>query len=210
MSQPEGHYQFFIQATVIIRHAQSIINSAPNIDRSSIEQCLAQLEAVRIALHSLEDGFTTSDEQQELIGITTHFIIQLEALYEDPTETTSIPLPTQHTGQRGRPAYILDLELALHLHDLGNTWQDIATAIGCTRQTIYNHLNEAGLSSSRKEFTQISDEELDTLILNISQEHPFSGSTIMKGHLEAQSIHVSLKRVKQSLKRVNPEAVLLR
>ncbi|KIJ50739.1 hypothetical protein M422DRAFT_245404 [Sphaerobolus stellatus SS14] len=117
MSQPEGHYHFFVEASKIIHQAQ----------------CLAQLEAVRVALHHLDDGLKTPGEQEELISMATHFILTLEALYEDPTQQNSMPLPTQSTGRPGKPSIELDLELAIHLHDLSNTWQEVADALGCSR-----------------------------------------------------------------------------
>lgn len=58
------------------------------------------------------------------------------------------PFPERQTPNNlkgGRPKYILDLEAACSLHELGISWRDVAKTLGVARQTIYNHLHEAGL-----------------------------------------------------------------
>ncbi|KAK7013506.1 Integrase catalytic domain-containing protein [Favolaschia claudopus] len=98
----------------------------------------------------------------------------------------------------------------LELHNLGNSWEAVADALGVRRQTLYNHLKRAGLSSGRLPFTTISDDELDEQISSISLLHPFAGSNIMSGHLEAIGIHVPVRRIQESLWRVDAIGVLVR
>jgi hypothetical protein len=105
---------------------------------------------------------------------------------------------------------MLDLRRAQELHALGNTWKDIASAMGVVRQTLYNHMAASGFSTARKEFTDISDDYLDELVAEISLEHPFIGSAIVQGHLEARKVHVPRLRVQECLKRVDAMGVLVR
>ena len=51
---------------------------------------------------------------------------------------------------------------------------------------------------------------LDEIVAEIGRQHPFIGSTIMQGHLEARGIHISRTRVQQSLRRVDAIGVLVR
>ncbi|KAJ7300686.1 hypothetical protein DFH08DRAFT_828236 [Mycena albidolilacea] len=81
--------------------------------------------------------------------------------------------------------------------------RDITWAMGVSRQTLYNHMDNAGRSTARREWTEISDVELDERVAEISLLHPFSGSAIISGHLEARSIHVPRKRVQDNLRRVD-------
>jgi hypothetical protein len=211
MAQQEAHYYFFIEAGSVVQQAENLLQAAPNVDRSSIEQSLAQLEALRITLYNFHDEQTTAEELQNLIQAVTELASRLTAIYDDPIENDMLQPETLASGPRGgRPALAIDLEVVLHLWEIGCKWVDIARVLGCTRQTLHNHLKRAGISVEQKTFTQISDYDLDMIVLAISREHPFIGSTIMKGHLESREIYVSLRRVKQSLKRVDPEAVLLR
>ncbi|KAK0241038.1 hypothetical protein EDD85DRAFT_726852, partial [Armillaria nabsnona] len=85
----------------------------------------------------------------------------------------------------------------------------VAKAMGTTRGTMYNHLQRAGIPSERPEFTAISDAELDDVIAEISLAHPFIGSVIILGHLEAKGIHLPHERVQESLRRVDAIASCL-
>jgi len=208
MSQEDPHYNFFNESAKIMCHAQVLLDAAPHIDQRSIEQCLAQLEAIHITQHNLEDPTLAIEEQEQLTQAVTYMIGQLEELSDDPTSIPAGPLHI-YTSKHGQPAMALNLEHIIHLHDLGNSWTDIATVMGCSRQTIHNHLRCADIPSNCPVYTDISNEDLDSRVSAISQQHPFIGSTIMKGHLVTIGIHVSLCWVKESLKRVDPEAVLL-
>jgi hypothetical protein len=96
------------------------------------------------------------------------------------------------------------------LHDLGNTWEDIAHPFGISRSTLYEHLDCAGRSSAWKEWTEISDEDLDERVAEISLLYSFSGSAIISGHLEARGVHVARKHVQDRLRRVDEIGVLVR
>ncbi|KAJ6550743.1 hypothetical protein B0H10DRAFT_1648708, partial [Mycena sp. CBHHK59/15] len=56
--------------------------------------------------------------------------------------------------------------------------------------------------------TEMTDEELDELVAEISLAHPFRGSTIISGHLESRGVHVPKKRVQDSLRRDQPNLIL--
>jgi hypothetical protein len=104
----------------------------------------------------------------------------------------------------------LDLDRAILFHDLGNTWEDIAVEMGVPRATIYNHLEKYDLSPARKEWSQLTDDQLDETVSEISLAHPFVGTTIVMGHLEARQIHLPPARVQESLRRVDRIGVLVR
>ena len=52
--------------------------------------------------------------------------------------------------------------------------------------------------------------ELDEHVAEISLSHPFSGATIIHGHLTAKGLNIPLERVKSSLQRVDPIGVSAR
>jgi hypothetical protein len=93
---------------------------------------------------------------------------------------------------------------------MGLSWAQIAKAMGVSRRTLYYHFDAAGISTARRPFTEISDDDLNTLVLDISQRHPLSGSVIVQGHLESIGVHVSAVRVEESLRRVDAIGVDLR
>lgn len=212
-SHTENHdeaHHFFMESHRIAIEAQFIIDSLPNTEITAVERIVRQLEAVRTILLCLDDPATTSDEIDQLAAYVNFLLIPLEDFLASPPLPANTHIPREYTDTRGRPSYILDLQRAQELHALGNTWKDIATAMGVVRQTLYNRMAANGLSTARREFTDISDEDLDELVAEISLQHPFIGSTIVHGHLEAREVRVPRLRVQESLKRVDAIGVLVR
>lgn len=137
-------------------------------------------------------------------------LLPLKEFLSSPPPPANSHLPCQPSGGHGRPAYIIDIIHVQQLHNLGNFWSDVATAMGVDCKTLYNHLSRAGLSTAHPEHSDISDDELNEVVAEISILHPFVGSTIIHGHLKSCSIHVPLKRVKASIQRLDPIGVLVR
>lgn len=212
-SQTDNHdaiHHFFMESHRIATEAQFIIDSLPNADIDAVERIIHQLEAIRTILLSLDDPNTSPDEAQQLIYFVSHLLTPLEKFLATPLPPANSNVRCEYTNSKGRPSYVLDLDRAHELHMLGNTWDNIAEAMGVTRQTLYNHMTSQGMSTARKDWTEISDEELDEVVAGISLEHPFIGSTIVQGHLEARGVHVPRLRVQESLKRVDGMGVLVR
>lgn len=208
-----GHdpvHRFLMHCHTITIDAQFIISSFPNADHAAVERITHQLDAIRTILSTLDDETTSEETRNSLLDFVTELLHPLEQFLTHPPPPANSLVPLIHTGRPGRPRYVLDLDRAILLHDLGNTWQGVAYAMGVTRQTLYNRLNEAGLSTARKEYTDIGDEDLDEHVAEISLKHPFVGSTIVMGHLEAKGIHLQRLRVQDSLRRVDALGVLVR
>ncbi|KAI5885431.1 uncharacterized protein SCHCODRAFT_02557851, partial [Schizophyllum commune H4-8] len=158
----------------------------------------------------MEDEDIPEQERTDLIDHVQALLSPLEEFLRTTPFLPNLFIPREYTGKRGRPRYILNLERAIALHDLGNSWEDVATAMGVARSTLYEHMDRAGLSSARRDFTAISNEELDELVTEFSRLHPFSGSAILMGDLEARGIHLPRARVQESLRRVDAIGVLVR
>ncbi|KAJ7247535.1 hypothetical protein C8J57DRAFT_945841, partial [Mycena rebaudengoi] len=56
----------------------------------------------------------------------------------------------------------------------------------------------------------IDDDALDENFADISLRHPFAGSSIISGHLEAIGIHIPMRRIQESLYRVDAVGVIVR
>ncbi|KAJ7669798.1 hypothetical protein B0H17DRAFT_853500, partial [Mycena rosella] len=54
-----------------------------------------------------------------------------------------------------------------------------------------------------REWSDLTDDEIDELVSEISLAHPFVGTTIILGHLEAREVHLPRERVQESLRRVD-------
>ena len=119
---------------------------------------MRQLQAVYNLLLRLDDPLVTPEELEALQRLTSNTLQPLEEFLSTPPPPPSQSVPRQEASGRGRPSYKLSLQRAQRLHALGNSWADVAAAIGVNRKTLYNHLRSAGLSSSRPAHTDISDD----------------------------------------------------
>ncbi|KAJ3901637.1 hypothetical protein F5879DRAFT_924467 [Lentinula edodes] len=177
-SRDHIHY-FFAEAHVLTSEAKFVINALPNAEMRAVESLVHKLYAVRSILRDIDDTNSNPDELEHLGDYVESLIRPLETFVDSPPPAPSTKIPIHHTGQWGRPAYVLDLDRAILLHNLGLSWESIAHAMGCTRQTIYNHLEKAGLYNAKEvPHTSISDTDLDEKIASIADEHPFIGSAI--------------------------------
>jgi hypothetical protein len=93
---------------------------------------------------------------------------------------------------------------------MGNSWDNIAQVLGVTRSTLYRHLDFAGLSTSRPEYDNITNEELDNAVAAISLKHPYLGQNLIRAHLASAGILVHIQRVQASLQQVDAVGVLMR
>ena len=59
-------------------------------------------------------------------------------------------------------------------------------------------------------YTDISDEQLDGTCRNITREFPNCGVRRMRGFLSARGIHVTWERTRETMRRIDPEGVLIR
>jgi AraC-like DNA-binding protein len=201
---------FFLQAERVITEAQFIIDSLPNAEVPAVERAIRQLNAVKTVLLNIDDPFTTEDEQSQLTCIIQHYLSPLEAYLVAPEPANGFGVKQAQPQGWGRPRYLLDLDRAYHLHQLGISWTDIADAMGVDRKTLYHHFKREGRSTARQLFTEITDDELDEVVAEIALLHPFVGVTVMMGHLEVKGIHLPRERVRLSLGRVDAMGMLVR
>lgn len=192
--------------------AENLIDSIPNVETAAVEHSASRLRALRDLLFSMEDEQTSDEKKKEMMDYLNNLIVTLDNFVESQEVGDLAPeIPLHHEQQgRGRKAYDLDLQAAQGLHNLGVSWKVIAHAMGVSRRTIYRHMRRAGLATSPRLHTAISDEELDRLVQQIHEEHPFVGCRIVKGHLESRGVHVARLRIQDSLRRVDAIGVLLR
>jgi hypothetical protein len=202
-------HSFLIHAGRILQETQFIIDSIPNVETFSVERALRQLHAIHFVLSNMEDDWLEQSEIDALVDTVIAAGVSLENFQQAPPVSRNIGT-SRAASTGGRPRYVIDLDRAIELHDMGNPWDSVADAMGVCRSTLYNHLERANLSSARRVFTALSDDELDEKVAEISLQHPFAGSVIVLGHLEAQNIHIPIVRVRESLKRVDAIGVIVR
>ena len=100
----------------------------------------------------------------------------------------------------GRPAYIITKEMIEQLRETGMHWRSIATCLGISDQILYRRRIEFGVENN---FTDITDEELDSQIQQTLNLTPYSGEAYVRGSLKGRGINVQRFRIRESLKRID-------
>ena len=112
-------------------------------------------------------------------------------------------------GQRGRPRFNVPKEQLEFLIERGFSIPDIAHILGISVRTTERRLLEFGLFATQA-FTSIDNQSLDHTIQDIVRYFPSFGYRRMTGALLSRGIRVSQVRIREAMRRVNPEGVLLR
>ncbi len=109
---------------------------------------------------------------------------------------------TQHSGRRGRPLIVLNIEQVELLRSAGFTWQEVAKAIGVSRTTLWRRLSELNINTSA--YTDISDHDLDEVMTTTQHNYPNAGLVILQGLLVSEGVHVQRQRLRDSVTRTDP------
>jgi len=115
-----------------------------------------------------------------------------------------------HTGRPGRPRKVLSEPILREMFRPGRNIKisQAARALNVHRHTVEHYLR---LYQIRKqEYSQISDEELDTLVGKFKQKRPTTGISYLRGHLLQQGWQIRRDRLLASISRVDGIRKVLR
>ncbi|CAB3994770.1 PREDICTED: uncharacterized protein LOC107346750 [Paramuricea clavata] len=113
------------------------------------------------------------------------------------------------TGGRGRPKLNIPQDQLQFLVERGFTIPEISRMLSTSVRTIERRLHDFGLSATEN-YSHIDDESLDRIIQEILRDFPSFGYRRMTGALTSRGIKVQQVRIREAMRRVNPEGVLLR
>lgn len=81
--------------------------------------------------------------------------------------------------------------------------------LGVSVSTIQRRLNDYNISI-KESYTELTNEELDRVILQIQRDHPNTGYRRMEGFLSTRGIRVQRMRLRLAMQRTDPDGVVLR
>lgn len=95
----------------------------------------------------------------------------------------------EHTGRRGRPRKTVDMNLLLDSFAPGSTISksDLAKSLRIDRHTLSRVINEKGIDTS---YSNISDDDLDTIVSDFLMNKPESGYPLIHGHIRSLGLKV--------------------
>ncbi|XP_028395042.1 uncharacterized protein LOC114519163 isoform X2 [Dendronephthya gigantea] len=123
-------------------------------------------------------------------------------MYNETTSCTS-------TQTSGRPKLKIPKEQIELFLEYGFKVTDIAKMLCVSKKTVHRRLREYNLSI-KKSYASFSDEELDNIVVEISSQFKNCGYKAMRGHLLARGFKIQEERVRQSMRRTDPEGTFIR
>ena len=112
------------------------------------------------------------------------------------------------TGAVGRPSYDISKEQLEALLDVGFNVGQIAEMLQVGKRTIERRMSQFRVSA--RSFSDISKDDLDSVVREIKLFYPNLGSKSLVGHLASRNIKVPRARIRDSLWRVDPLGVAAR
>ena len=86
---------------------------------------------------------------------------------------------------------------------------DMARMFDVSVQTIHRGLKDFNVSVSHS-FSNTDNNQLDNIVLDIKQQHPICGYRMVLGHLRSKGLFIQQTRVRESMRRVDPEGNVMR
>lgn len=121
----------------------------------------------------------------------------------------SIEAETLSTGQRGRPRYFISKDKLEFLLNMRFTSGEISSMLCVSESTVKRRIREFE-SFVRPTYSDISDDDLDHIVERIMRGFPNSGYKRMTGLLQNAGHRIQQSRIRECMRRVNPDGVLLR
>ena len=145
---------------------------------------------------------------EDILSAFSELMRKLEDIPDDFNNSFT-PVYLDYSGRRGRPKVIItEKQLYFYLKN-GFTIPAISTMLGTSQSTVKRRMRDNYLKKSYY-YSTLSDEELDENILHHLSEFPNTGYKRMKGFLLASGIRVQELRIREAMRRVDPEGVVLR
>ena len=163
------------------------------------------LESQRSCLHNL------SYILERTLSLRSHF--ERECLLQDESDENGVLslISVENSGVRGRPRFCLSQEQLQALHrDCGMRWSDISRTLGVSERTVRRRRHQFGMSVEGREFSNMSDYQLDEFVGRILQATPAVGLRMVMGSLRHHGHTVQRHRVLHSIRRVDPVTSTLR
>ena len=116
----------------------------------------------------------------------------------------------QHTARpRGRPLIHISEQQLTMLLDFHFSIRDMAALLQVSPDTVRRRIHQFGLQGLAG-YSHMTDVELDTISKEYVETHPNCGSRSYAGYLRSRGLRVQRYHVRESLFRVDSEAVCMR
>lgn len=195
---------------VLSRVASELLNyrDGRHLTADVLDYFHLSLELVYREVLMMQASHLITDEVNELLRQALLSIEDMQN-HECLGNTRTITPQRAQTGSIGRPCFSIPREQLYYLIETRFTVPQIADMIGVSVRTVHRRMSEYGLSIHSM-YSEMTDQELDEIISVIHQEFPMCGNRQMNGHLLSRGIRVQQHRIRDSMRRTDPEGTIAR
>ena len=143
-------------------------------------------------------------ELETVVGHLYNFLRSKYELFEN------ISLRQVNQRDRGRPKIAVSLSQVSGLRELGFSWSKIAKLIGVGDRTLLRRRQESGQEHLLNGISEISNEQLDDIVSEITLRAPDAGERMIIGAVRARRVRVQRWRIREAISRVDPIGKMLR
>ena len=111
--------------------------------------------------------------------------------------------------RRGRPEIVITRQELQNLLSLQFTQAEISKLYGCSPRTIRRRILRYELQEFVS-FSDISDEDLDSLVIRFVATFPNAGQNTLAGYLQSCNLRIQRQRIRDTMARIDPEGTALR
>jgi len=179
-----------------------------NFDLDRRESVIIRLERIYDMLGTLLTLYPT---YQNLITslLNILYILLTEVKGTENKNLTVNFISKQHFGNKGAPQFDITEQMLEFYIENGFTTKEISQMLNVSESTIKRRISKYKMYI-RDTYSDLTDSQLDKEIEDILKEFPNTGYKCMRGFLLHRSIKIQENRVRLSMRRVDPEGIMLR
>ncbi len=176
---------------------------------NALDSYILCIEGVRREFVIADTLYGLNNDEQAAFSLLEYAYEILIHMFDYPISEDELHNCPVVLGTNGRPRFDIPFEQLECLLTNHFTVPQIADLLNVSQRTIFRRMTEYGLSVS-SQYANLTDDELDGLVINVQQEFPMCGNQQMQGHLLSQGFRVQQSRIRESQRRTCPEGTMMR
>ena len=191
-----------------VRSLLEVLSSCNSSDEESLEHDFDDLytHANLLYHHDVRLASVHMIEESKITKLRN--VADLLTEKRDSLQSTRFYAQAEQRASPGRPKLIITESQLSYLSDYGFKAVDMARMFDVSVATIHRRLRDFDMSVSHS-FSNIDNNVLDSIILDIKQQHPISGYRMVLGHLRSSGLFIQQTRVRESMRRVDPKGTVM-
>lgn len=191
----------------IFDSAIALMERIPDLFMEDSQSSFLQLELlVRDLTYLLSDSCLGSHIEEETIDSVYSSFQEVIRIVMEKIEEDEANLFLNVQRGRGRPKLAVSEDQLRFLKECNFKNTEIAKMLLVSPRTISRRIQTYGLESLCG-YSNVSDDQLDTLAEDFVRNHPFSGQRSFEGYLRTLSLKIQRRRIREALYRCDPRGV---